>query len=251
MNRFALMTPYRPNSGARPERSGGLAQWRGWCTLAAGVLALGLGSAPAPVSAQVAHELRAERMTQGDREAMRARAIPMERRLETLPPGADLSTPLRVPRHRQTEGEVRVIEGSAPQHAMPGLRGPNADESGRAEPNGGVAPQNFGVNNLNTIYHYSDYRQDPFSYPYSAVGKFFFTASDGNTYWCSASMVSETLILTAGHCLHDGGNRNRGWITRAEFVPAYADGDAPFGSCDVYWVIVTDDWFRSGQILEG
>jgi V8-like Glu-specific endopeptidase len=52
-------------------------------------------------------------------------------------------------------------------------------------------------------------------YPYRVCGKIFFTQGGAN-YAGSASMVSPNILLTAGHCVYNGG-----WSTNFVFYPSY------------------------------
>jgi V8-like Glu-specific endopeptidase len=80
------------------------------------------------------------------------------------------------------------------------------------------------------------------SYPYTTVGKLFFTTSTGNKT-CSASVIGNRLITTAAHCINDGkGNSYRNWM----FVPAYRDGTAPLRRWSWYGYMVPSDWSRGG-----
>jgi V8-like Glu-specific endopeptidase len=70
---------------------------------------------------------------------------------------------------------------------------------------------------------------DPYYYthfPFSTIGKVFFT-SNGVNYVCSASVMGNNAVWTAGHCVFDPGTFT--WHTNWVFVPAYADGYAPYG----------------------
>ena len=51
-------------------------------------------------------------------------------------------------------------------------------------------------------------------------------------YSCSGTVVnspSQSVVITAGHCVHYGGKRRR-WATHFVFVPGYQDKATPFGS---------------------
>ncbi len=87
----------------------------------------------------------------------------------------------------------------------------------------------------------ADYR----SFPYRAVGKLFFRR-DGRSYVCSASSIGNNAIWTAGHCLHSGNGQADGWATDVVFVPAYKDGNAPFGQWPVRQSTVRTSWYRNG-----
>lgn len=64
--------------------------------------------------------------------------------------------------------------------------------------------------------------------PLSTNGKVFFTDPlTGYNYVCSGTAVNSanrSVVWSAGHCLYDGG-----YFTNWVFVPAYRDGEAPFG----------------------
>jgi V8-like Glu-specific endopeptidase len=84
-------------------------------------------------------------------------------------------------------------------------------------------------------------------YPYSAVGKLFFKKKDGSSWLCSASVVSQRLVLTAGHCVHDGSGQASGYYSDFVFIPAYRDRNAPFGSWTWASVLTTSPWYSGRQ----
>jgi V8-like Glu-specific endopeptidase len=70
---------------------------------------------------------------------------------------------------------------------------------------------------------------DPYYYthfPFSTIGKVFFT-SNGVNYVCSASVMGNNAVWTAGHCVFDPNTYT--WHYNWVFVPAYSDGYAPYG----------------------
>lgn len=83
------------------------------------------------------------------------------------------------------------------------------------------------------------------TYPYRTVGKLFFKRN-GRTFVCSASSIGSNAIWTAGHCLHSGNGSSDGWAEDAVFVPAYKDGNAPFGQWPVKTKYVRTAWYRNG-----
>jgi V8-like Glu-specific endopeptidase len=82
-------------------------------------------------------------------------------------------------------------------------------------------------------------------YPYRAVGKLFFTVPGAGPSECSGAVIGARLILTAGHCVHNG-KSSTGFYTNFEFVPAFRDGVAPWGRWPAVTVAVTTTW-ATGQ----
>lgn len=56
---------------------------------------------------------------------------------------------------------------------------------------------------------------NPLAYPYTTCGKLFFTQG-GSNFSGSASVVAPNVLLTAGHCVFNGG-----WSTNVAFFPSY------------------------------
>ncbi len=84
-------------------------------------------------------------------------------------------------------------------------------------------------------------------HPHTSIGKVFFTLR-GFDFVCSASAVSSrgrwgegsrNLIVTAGHCVSDGGGT---FVSKLTFVPGYFDGNAPFGRWPAETVSTTSAW---------
>ena len=71
--------------------------------------------------------------------------------------------------------------------------------------------------------------------PFLVNGRIFVRQGRSKGY-CSGTAInspSRRLVLTAGHCVNSGPRGRRGssaWSRYMEFVPAYTDGAAPFGS---------------------
>jgi V8-like Glu-specific endopeptidase len=55
----------------------------------------------------------------------------------------------------------------------------------------------------------------PLSYPYRTVGRLFFTQNGGD-FSGSAALISPNILLTAGHCVYEGG-----WSANMAFYPSY------------------------------
>lgn len=80
-------------------------------------------------------------------------------------------------------------------------------------------------------------------WPFRATGKLYFT--DGVYYYvCSASLIGPGVVVTAGHCMSNG---NGGWYGGFTYVPAYRNGDAPYGVWSNWATAVTStDWHYGG-----
>ena len=211
-----------------------------------------------PAVAQVSHSLSpaTARMSAQDFATIMATATPMENLVDSLPaallaPGAapvagamvDAPTPLIHPGRLGAAARTEVI---SPLPAAP-----------TGTQRAGVAPQNYGVNNLDTIYHYNDSLQIPtpiYEFPHRAIGKLFFSFDDVSWFSCTAALINYTLLVTAGHCVHQGGNESDGWLSQGYFVPAYsaARGVNQFaGRCDILHASTTSEWFTEGLIENG
>jgi V8-like Glu-specific endopeptidase len=84
------------------------------------------------------------------------------------------------------------------------------------------------------------------TFPYSAVGKLFFTDSQGDDFVCSGAVITRRLVVTAGHCVHGG--PGEGWFDDFVFIPAYYYGDAPFGTWEYSTAFVSTTWANSGEV---
>jgi len=113
-----------------------------------------------------------------------------------------------------------------------------------ADPSGGLVAANRGRADLD----FSSSRLVPTDarlvFPYSTVGKLFLR--DGaSRYVCSASVVSARVVLTAGHCVFGAD----GFFTDFMFVPAYHDGNDPFGTWEADFVTTTEEWENGGDVV--
>ncbi len=85
----------------------------------------------------------------------------------------------------------------------------------------------FGKKNIYTGYLGNYWSPFWTNYPYSTVGKLYFT--DGvNYYYCTASLIDHDNIVTAAHCVYDTDYDY--WYYGFVFVPAEAGGNAPYGT---------------------
>ena len=84
------------------------------------------------------------------------------------------------------------------------------------------------------------------------TGKVFFTLG-GSRYVCSGSAVSsasESLVLTAGHCTHEGG-AGGAYATNWVFYPRYKSGADPvLGAWTATKLVATNDWVTRSNAFE-
>lgn len=77
----------------------------------------------------------------------------------------------------------------------------------------------------------------------TAHGKVFFT-DNGVNYVCSGTALAGDVVWTAGHCVNEGPG---GFYSNFQFVPAYRDGQAPYGTFPASSLMTTSGWQGSGQ----
>ncbi len=78
------------------------------------------------------------------------------------------------------------------------------------------------------------------------LGKVFFTMG-GTNYVCSGTATSSSngdVVTTAGHCVNEGPGD---FVTNFAFVPAYDDGQAPYGTWTASTLLTTDGWAQEGD----
>ena len=171
-----------------------------------------------------------------------ASAQPMLPRLATTPAlsagapqarGAASSSPGQPPSVTRVFDEVTLIPG--------GMR-PTAEPDSEAAPTA-VSPGGFGVFTHSRVAPNSLAS----SYPYTTVGKLFFTVPGRGNGVCSASVIRRRIVLTAGHCVATAGTSaaTRRFHTNFMFVPALMDGTGPFGAWTPTSVTVDNRWFFS------
>jgi V8-like Glu-specific endopeptidase len=84
------------------------------------------------------------------------------------------------------------------------------------------------------------------SAPTRTNGKVFFT-DGGLNYVCSGTALlsgNKSTVWTAGHCVHDGASN---FHTNWAFVPAYADGQRPYGTWTARSLLTTSGWAGGGD----
>lgn len=125
-----------------------------------------------------------------------------------------------------------------------------AQATGPSGSRGPVMPQNSkksAITPLATPLPQSYYS----SYPYSTIGKVFFTDSrTGLNYVCSGASVNSTnlnVVDTAGHCVIQGGSGNN-WYTNWQFCPQYYYGSTPLGCWSARQFWSRTEWMNSGSL---
>ncbi|MEK6221848.1 MAG: trypsin-like serine protease, partial [Chloroflexota bacterium] len=76
------------------------------------------------------------------------------------------------------------------------------------------------------------------------VGKLFFNQG-GTAYVCSASVIQKRVIISAGHCLSNG----KGKVSKnIKFVPAYKNGNRPYGTFTCNLVAIRNEFHNNGNL---
>lgn len=152
---------------------------------------------------------------------------------------------------------IRAGALGAPVRAIFDERATPQASAAEAAPSMEAIAQNYGQGNLNSIFHYNDYLLEPSPVryrPYRSAGRMFFTFDGTSWFTCTAALISSTILVTAGHCVHQGGNGAEGWIQEAYFVPSYDQRNGatpPFGRCNILRTATTTGWFNEGNIQQG
>jgi hypothetical protein len=108
--------------------------------------------------------------------------------------------------------------------------------------------QMFGTKNTWTGYLGNYFSPFYTTYPYRTVGQLFFT--DGySDYACTATLINYDTIVTAAHCVYN--TDYNFWYSGWQFVPAYMNGNAPFGYTNWYSTIVLGKWMTAKKSSAG
>ena len=117
----------------------------------------------------------------------------------------------------------------------------------------GKSRSNYGNGSNQSVFHYSNSLVPPHEAvrsPMRQTGHFAFLL-DGFSYRCTASLISRSIAVTAGHCVHGGGPSGN-YITSGTFYPARIASDKfPYGSAPVTSVITTTGWVNEGGLDQG
>ncbi|OQX15514.1 MAG: hypothetical protein BWK73_06540 [Thiothrix lacustris] len=90
----------------------------------------------------------------------------------------------------------------------------------------------------------SRFHVNPYAYPQRAVSLITYNGSTHCTGW----LVSADTLVTAGHCVHGGGTKNR-WGTPSAFkiYPGFSDGYAPYGYCQPRELYSSYGWITNAD----
>lgn len=162
---------------------------------------------------------------------------------------------LNAPNLRHLFGAAKSLQGATGSGESNPVRlfAPRENRNAAA-PDADIVPNQFGTQNhpfTTSLVNASGNNTVNF-YPYRAAGKLFFKIGTGS-FVCSASMVQRGLAVTAAHCVANYGAKQ--FYSAWQFVPAYQNGSAPFGTWTVAkaWILTayyagTDNCFQAGVI---
>ena len=114
------------------------------------------------------------------------------------------------------------------------------EDAGQGEADTGLAGRVNAAPEDGTYFNPNSYAL----FPFRAVGRVFFMIG-ADMYACSASVIGDYAIWTAGHCVHPGDGSPNGWYTHWIFIPAYKDNLRPYGTWPAYYTYTTDQWMNS------
>jgi V8-like Glu-specific endopeptidase len=165
-------------------------------------------------------------------------ATPVEKTLKSLP-----TETFDMRANSAAAGAPVLISGNSGGKAVP------AQNVSTAPAEGGIGTQNYGSGNLNTVYHYSDHQIDPTvvtHYPNRTSGYFLHTFNGSSFFYCTATLISKSILVTAGHCVYDT-NANK-YITAGTFYPACVNCNGggtlsePYGHATARFVFASGLW---------
>jgi V8-like Glu-specific endopeptidase len=168
----------------------------------------------------------------------------------TLPPSRIRSywTPQRMSQARPLE---RLLLESPPASMISDQApvGPQRSIAPIAPTGATHVERSLGTTSIATTSALSDFMRaevsgDYKTFPLSTNGKVFGTTGKGASYVCSGTAINSgnmSVVWTAAHCVY-GTDPGSGWATKLTFVPAYKDGNAPFGEWPMHRAWVPDGW---------
>lgn len=181
---------------------------------------------------------------------------PAEKRLTALPAGIN-PTSLSITATSNQPALATQAKAATMPSATGALNLPAPTAGGIS---GQITPQNFGAGNINTVYHYTDsllLGADIDASPSGrAIGFFAHTFDNTNWFWCTATLISNSILVTAGHCVHQGNGSSSGWIVRGIFYPACYNCNTAspiylYGYAESQWVGTTAGWYWNGSSANG
>ncbi|MFC1922288.1 trypsin-like serine peptidase [Chloroflexota bacterium] len=151
-----------------------------------------------------------------------------------------------------TEGQLTLSTELTEPVGKPGLK-PSSPPEGLDIPS--IAEESFEISSAAYLLGYS--YPPPYTrfknfdsyqvFPYSTIGVLFFSQY-GVDYRCSAASIGKDAVWTAGHCIHTGDGTEGGWSEDVIFVPAYKNGEAPFGVWTAYNTWTKGSWYSSKDL---
>jgi V8-like Glu-specific endopeptidase len=119
---------------------------------------------------------------------------------------------------------------------------------GAASTDDEIVPQEYGTSNHPFTTSRVDTALYPVSraYPYRPAGKLFFNTPNGPS-WCSASLIKRGVVVTAAHCVTKYGGSLPRFYTTFQFVPAFANGVAPYGTWTASNVYVMTSYYNGAD----
>ena len=151
-----------------------------------------------------------------------------------------------------TEGELTLSTELTEPVGQPGLK-PSSPPEGFDIPS--IAEESIEISSAAYMLGYS--YPPPYTrfknfdsyqvFPYSTIGVLFFSQYDVD-FRCSAASIGKDAVWTAGHCIHTGDGTEGGWSEDVIFVPAYKNGEAPFGIWTAYNTWTKGSWYSSEDL---
>jgi V8-like Glu-specific endopeptidase len=86
------------------------------------------------------------------------------------------------------------------------------------------------------------------SFPYLTLGRLYYTDPGHGTFYCSAAVIRPRVVVTAAQCVHSG-DTSPGFYSNVQFVPAYRDGVAPFGTWNAAYLVIHSNWISTHGAL--